>query len=34
MKRNLDTINAGIIISKFLSISNKHFGYAGIKVFN
>jgi tRNA pseudouridine13 synthase len=31
MKRNLDSINAGILISKFVGISNKHFAMAGIK---
>lgn len=31
MKRNIDTINVGILVSKYLSISNKHFQMAGIK---
>lgn len=31
MKRNMDTINVGILLSKYLSISNKHFQMAGIK---
>lgn len=31
MKRNVDSINVGILVSKFLGLSNKHFGIAGVK---
>lgn len=31
MKRNLDSINAGITISKQLGLSHKHFQFAGTK---
>lgn len=31
MKRNIDSINAGMFISKQLGLSNKHFDIAGTK---
>lgn len=31
MKRNFDSINAGMFISKLLGLSNKHFSIAGTK---